>query len=73
MENFFCAEDSMRRSDFCQQDIGGAFTVLQRGIEVIVGIGAIPRCFTNPATPSLPSLYTRVIPYLEWIREETGI
>lgn len=69
----FCAEDNSRRSDFCQQDIGGGLTVLQRGIEFLVGIASVPRCFQSTAIPSLPSLYTRVLPYISWIREETGV
>ncbi|XP_070503786.1 transmembrane protease serine 11D-like [Chironomus tepperi] len=69
----FCAEDFSRRSDFCQQDIGGGFTVLQRGIEFLVGVASVPRCFQSTTIPSLPSLYTRVLPYVSWIREETGI
>ncbi|KAG5673365.1 hypothetical protein PVAND_003422 [Polypedilum vanderplanki] len=73
MNNAFCGEDSIQRSDFCEQDIGGGFTIQMRGVEVLVGIASVPRCFTNVAAPSLPSLYTRVVPYVAWIREETGI
>jgi secreted trypsin-like serine protease len=69
----FCAEDAIRRSDFCEQDIGGGFTLMERGVEVLVGIASIPRCFTSPQTPSLPSLYTRIAPYVQWIRVTTGI
>lgn len=69
----FCGEDNQRRSDFCQQDIGGGFTMLDRGIEVLVGIASQHRCVNMPNIPSIPALYTRVSPYIDWIREETGI
>lgn len=69
----FCGEDSIHRSDFCQQDIGGGFTVLTRGIETLAGIASNARCSTNVIIPSLPSLFTRIVPYMEWIRSETGI
>jgi secreted trypsin-like serine protease len=73
MELVFCAEDSLRRSDFCEQDIGGGFTMLDRGNEVLVGVASQHRCVTNTNIPSIPALYTRVTPYLEWIRNETGL
>lgn len=69
----FSLEDSIQRSDFCEQDIGGGFTLKMRGVDVLVGIASVPRCFTNVAAPSLPSLYTRVVPYILWIRTTTGI
>ena len=73
MDLIFCGEDSQRRSDFCQQDLGGGFTMLDRGIEVLVGIASIARCINVPNIPSIPAIYTRVSPYLDWIRTETGL
>lgn len=73
MDLNFCAEDSQRRSDFCQQDIGGGFTQLDRGTEMLVGIASFSHCVTNLNIPSIPALYTRVSPYLQWIRAETGL
>lgn len=84
--NQFCAEDATQRSNFCLGDQGGALTVISRGEEVLVsesnsinfrvnkikiftqvGIASIPGCMT------IPSLYTRISSYREWIFSETGI
>lgn len=73
MELVFCAEDFLLRSDFCVQDVGGGFTMLDRGNEVLVGIASRHRCITNTNIPSIPSLYTRVTPYISWIRTQTGV
>ena len=66
----FCAEDERLRSDFCVGDIGNALTILERGVEEIVGIASMPHCL---AGASQPSLYTRVISHRAWILQQTGI
>ncbi|CAO1422637.1 unnamed protein product [Diamesa hyperborea] len=66
----FCAEDERIRSDFCAGDIGNALTILERGVEEIVGIASMPHCL---AGASQPSLYTRVISHRAWILQQTGI
>lgn len=73
MNSTFCGEDNRHRSDFCLQDIGGGFTILDRENEVLVGIASIHRCVTNTAIQSIPALYTRVTPYISWVRENTGL
>lgn len=73
MDKTFCGEDMRLRSDFCLQDIGGGFTMIDRGSEVLVGIASIHRCVTNTNIQSIPALYTRVKPYLSWILEETEL
>ena len=66
----FCAEDERVRSDFCAGDIGNALTILERGVEEVVGIASMPHCV---AGTSQPSLYTRVISHRAWILQITGI
>ncbi|CAO1422651.1 unnamed protein product [Diamesa hyperborea] len=66
----FCSEDSRLRSDVCNGDLGGGFTVLTRGHEVLVGIASVAHCSTASVSPSL---YTRVTAYRTWIRNETNI
>lgn len=66
----FCSEDSRLRSDVCTGDLGGGFTVLSRGQEVLVGIASVAHCSTLQTSPSL---YTRVTAYRTWIREQINI
>lgn len=66
----FCSEDSRIRSDVCNGDLGGGFTVLTRGQEVLVGIASVAHCSTTAVSPSL---YTRVTAYRSWIREQINI
>jgi secreted trypsin-like serine protease len=68
----FCGEDTRLRSDFCSDDLGGPAVITVRGTPVLAAIASIDRCLANNV-PSQPSLYTRVYPYRNWIRENTGI
>lgn len=63
----FCAEDAELRSNFCLGDQGGPFTIISREIEILVGIASLPGC------TSIPSLYTRISSFREWIHSETGV
>lgn len=67
----FCAQDERLRSDVCNGDLGGGFTVLSRGQEVIVGIASAAHCISIGT--SAPSLYTRVTAYRAWIRLQINI
>ncbi|CAO1436289.1 unnamed protein product [Diamesa serratosioi] len=65
----FCGEDKDFRSNFCLGDQGGSFTILERGIEVLMGIASLPSC-----SATQPSVYTRISsPLRQWIRDETQL
>ena len=66
----FCSQDDRIRSDVCNGDLGGGFTVLSRGQEVLVGIASAAHCSSGTVSPSL---YTRVTAYRAWIRQQTNI
>ena len=67
----FCAEDERLRSDFCARNIGSALTMLNRGVEEIVGIAIDAHCFTTGQ--SQPSRYANVMAHRAWILQITGI
>ncbi|CAO1422622.1 unnamed protein product [Diamesa hyperborea] len=67
----FCAEDERIRSDFCARNIGSALTMLNRGVEEVVGIALQAHCLTTGT--SQPSLYANVFAHRAWILQQTGI
>ena len=71
LASIFCAEDTNLRSDFCQENIGISLTILERGVERIVGIAIQPNC--NSVGLSQPSVYTSVFAIRAWITGQTGV
>jgi len=64
MNQHFCADDADQGSNFCLGDQGGAFTILTRNEELLVGIASLPGCSV------MPSLYTRINVYRHWIQTQ---
>ncbi|CAO1439647.1 unnamed protein product [Diamesa tonsa] len=67
----FCAEDERVRSDFCTRNVGSALTMLNRGVEEVVGISLQAHCLTTGT--SQPSVYANVFAHRAWILQQTGI
>ncbi|XP_058120904.1 collagenase-like [Anopheles ziemanni] len=70
LPNHFCAEDTLQRSNVCNGDLGAAFAVSERRVETLVGIASL---ITHNCDSINPTGYTRVSPYRQWIRENTGV
>ncbi|KAJ6635199.1 Collagenase [Pseudolycoriella hygida] len=68
--NFFCGEDSVSRSNICNQDIGGGFVVSYNGVDTLMGISAM---VIEACSATWPSAYTRIQPYRTWIRSVTSV
>ncbi|RWS26168.1 serine protease hepsin-like protein [Leptotrombidium deliense] len=65
-ENHLCA--SLDGKSFCDGDSGGPLTARQHGKNYIVGIVAI---YAGKCGEQRDSVYTKVVKYLDWIRENT--
>lgn len=68
-DNQICAGDSRPMSDTCRGDSGGPLLQTIDGVPTLVGITSFGQgvCDSN----KLPSIYTRVSSFLEWIKLET--
>lgn len=63
--NQFCGEDVGSRSDVCENDRGGPFVTLERGVEILTGIAS--EFFCTQLATSDTSLFTRVSAFRAWI------
>lgn len=66
--NFFCAQSS---SNWCQEDRGGGATLFKGGARILVGVAT--HYSTTCASVDVPSAYTDITPFREWILLNAGI
>lgn len=66
--NHFCAFDNLN-SNVCFGDFGSGFVVDYRGVDTLVGLASITTASCNTVDPAA---FTRISPYREWIRTNTG-
>lgn len=64
----FCAMDLDREASICHGDIGSGMTVYIDEVNCLVGVVSV---FTNMCHSDYPAVFTKVEPYLQWIKEQT--
>ncbi|CAH0625596.1 unnamed protein product [Chrysodeixis includens] len=55
----------------CKGDNGGPMTIVQNEIDILVGVASFVSA--NGCNTNMPSVFTRVQRYLDWISEVTGV
>lgn len=66
--NHFCASDAVIPANICQGDLGGGFLTHYRNQVILTGLSSI---LVEGCNTAWPSAYTRVYPFVSWIRSVT--
>ncbi|XP_055529540.1 vitamin K-dependent protein C-like [Wyeomyia smithii] len=68
--NQFCGEDTASLSNICDGDIGAGFVTNVRGNAMLTGVASLILASCGNESPPV---YTRIVPYRQWIQQVTQV
>lgn len=66
----FCAWDLDYDSSICYGDLGSGMTLFIDEVNTLVGIVSV---FTQQCNRDFPVIFTKVAPYVDWIKKEVFV